>query len=465
MPVNTRHKEYDKFSAKWKRCRDTASGQDAIHSAGESYLPKLGGQEDDEYAAYKLRASFYAATTRTIDGLSGMLFRKPPETVLPTVIEPYEDDVTRDGLSLQNFAEQGAEQLLQVGRGGILVDHPPGAAVITQAAAQDMRLRPYLRMYTAESIINWKITDGILTMVVLEEIVDDVVDEYKSDDVTQWRVLDLFNGQYRQRTYRKGEKKDEFVQVGNDIFPLMRGNRLKYIPFVFMGVRDSSPSIDMPPLMPLVDTNLSHYRSSADYEHGLHWCGCPTPVITGYTLDDGKRLSIGSGEAWVLPAADAKATILELKADSLGALQIALERKEGQMAALGARMLSPEKKAAEAADTAAIHRGGESSVLASIAMALSASISRAMQIMTEWAGSSEEARIDINRDYLPTGMSAQDLTARVQAWQGGAISHEELYDQLVAGEVITEKEGGFEAEKERIAENPPGMNMGGEDGA
>lgn len=457
MPVDTQHSDYSKHTTRWKRCRDASIGQDAVHDATVTYLPKLGGQTDDEYKAYRLRAMFYGATGRTIDGLTGMLFRKPTQTELPSAITPYEEDITRDGLSLQNFAEQTAEELLQVGRAGILVDHPPGVAAITQADAQAARLRPYLRLYKTESIINWKLDDGILSMVVLEEVIQEDEDEYKSEDVKQWRVLDLLESRYRQRIFQKNDK-DEFIQIGDDIFPLMNNAALDYIPFVFCGVRDCSPDVDMPPLMSLVDTNLSHYRTSADYEHGLHWCGCPTPVITGYTKKDGERMVIGSGEAWILPQPEAKATILELKADSLGALQTALERKEGQMASLGARMLSPDKKAAEAAETAAIHRGGESSVLASIAQSLSIALSKAVQIMAEWAGTSEEVTVTINRDYLPTAMSAPELTALVGAWQSGGISHESLYDALVKGEVIADK-GTFEDEQERIDENPVGLGM------
>ena len=457
MPVNSTHKEYDKYSAKWKRCRDNAQGQDAIHAAGAEYLPKLGGQTDNEYKAYKMRASYYAATARTIDGLTGMLFRKDPEIKTPTSLDRYKSDITRDGVTLINFAEQVGEELLQVSRAGILVEHPPATAVMTEAAAEAARLRPYLTMYKAEQILNWRVDDGVVVMIVLEETACEPDDDYKDDEIKQWRVLKLENGRYLQQVWRKKKDggKDEFIQHGDDIIPLMNNNALAYIPFVFAGIRDVSPSVDMPALMALVDTNLSHYRTSADYEHGLHWCGCPTLVISGYNNDPESPLTIGSGAAMILPDPNAKAMLLELKADSIGALKEALERKEGQMASLGARMLSPEKKAAEAADTAAIHRSGESSVLSSIAGSLSIALSKALTIMGEWTGSSEESTLKINRDYLPTGMSPQAITALLQSWQSGAISHESLYDSFVRGEVITSDS--FEDEQEKIADNPAGM--------
>lgn len=466
MPVNSHHDQYTKAAPKWKRCRDASAGQDAVHEAGADYLPRLGGQNDEEYSAYNKRAMYYNATGRTIDGLSGMLFRKPLQVELPPAIDRLKDDITREGTSLQNFAEMAAEESLQVGRFGILVDHPPGLAVVTEAQAQAQRLRPYMRLYMTESILNWKVEDGILVMVVLEECIDEAEDEFTSKDKKQWRVLDLTAEGYRQRIFQKKEAdgKDEIVQIGDDIFPVMGGQYMSYIPFIFSGVRDMSPGVDLPPLLDLVDVNLSHYRSTADYEHGLHWCGCPTAVVTGHTLDPGKNLVIGSANAWIFPDPNAKASLLELKADSLGALEKALERKEGQMAALGARMLAPDKKMAEAAETAAIHRGGEISVLASQAQAISGALEAALTIMAEWAGAAGEIICQLNRDYLPTTMSAQDIVARLQSWQGGAISHETFYDMLVEGEVIT-KPTNFDDEKEKIDENPPGMMTGSASGA
>jgi signal peptidase I len=46
-------------------------------------LPRLDSQTDDEYAAYKLRASFFNATARTADGFVGLIFRREPKMKLP----------------------------------------------------------------------------------------------------------------------------------------------------------------------------------------------------------------------------------------------------------------------------------------------------------------------------------------------------------------------------------------------
>src|SRR3970040_2781128 len=93
MPVNTQHPEYKAMLPKWERCRTVASGVESGHAAGEKYLSKLKSQPQSDYDVYRLRTVFYNATWRTIAGLVGMLFRKPPTIEVPPSVEPLLEDV------------------------------------------------------------------------------------------------------------------------------------------------------------------------------------------------------------------------------------------------------------------------------------------------------------------------------------------------------------------------------------
>ena len=66
MPVNSTHPEYNASLAAWSRARDVLAGEDAVKAAGTKYLPRLDAQSDEEYEAYKTRASFFGATARTV---------------------------------------------------------------------------------------------------------------------------------------------------------------------------------------------------------------------------------------------------------------------------------------------------------------------------------------------------------------------------------------------------------------
>jgi hypothetical protein len=458
MAVDSKNDEYAAYYPQWERCEHAAEGQDEIHEYGVKFLPRLSGQTNEEYDAYKRRAMYFNATCRTIDGLTGMLFMRDAVVVAPDSMDYLLDDITMTGVTLNQLAEHVAEEVVKIGRCGVLVDHTPTTDAVTLAQAQERGLRPYARVYIAEAIINWK-TGRVagaeeLILVVLEEQYEIPEDEFTGEYKPQWRVLDLSEGMYRQRVYRKTDKGEQVLV--EELYPLLNGAPLSKIPFIFFGVRDNTPCVDKPPLLDLVDVNLSHYRTSADYEHGLHFTGLPTPVVTGYYSDDqSAQLRIGSGTAWLLPDPAAKAFYLEFTGQGLSELREALRAKESMMATLGARILAPDKRDAESSQTATIHRAGENSVLASIAKAISLGLTRTLEITRDWAGITGDVSIEINRDYLPNSMTAQDVQVLVQAWQVGAISHESLFDNLVRGEILG-LETNFLDEQEKIDMNPPG---------
>jgi hypothetical protein len=77
MSVNSTHPDYGASLPAWLRARDVIAGEDAMKSAGEKFLPRLEAQTDEEYSAYRARASLFNATARTADGYLGLLFRWP----------------------------------------------------------------------------------------------------------------------------------------------------------------------------------------------------------------------------------------------------------------------------------------------------------------------------------------------------------------------------------------------------
>jgi hypothetical protein len=460
MPVDSQHADFSAALARWERARDAAAGQDAVHAKGARYLPKLAEQTDTEYDGYKCRALYYNATGRTVDGLTGLVFRREPAVEIPDALDYLREDIDTCGTPLLAFSEKVVDELLTVGRLGLLVDYPPLQTARTQAEEKAAGGRPYIKTYCAESIINWRVqrvgNRNMLTLAVLKEQAEERDDDYTVKMADTWRVLRLADGVYTQELWRKNpNKQDEFILVdGYPVTPLMGGKPMDFIPLLICGPMGVDACVQKPPILDLADVNISHYRTTADYEHGLHFTGLPTPIVTGHQFSDGETFALGSTTVKGFPNPDARATFLEFQGTGLTQLSKRLDEKEAMMAALGARMLAAEKRAAEAAETAAIHRAGENSVLGSLANAASAAISKALNWCLQWAGVQAEAKVELNTDYLPTGLSAQEVTALVAAWQAGAISHRTLHDNLLRGEVARQGVD-FDEEKSEIESEGP----------
>ncbi len=460
MKPNTKHSEYEEHYPEWEVMEDVLQGEDAVHKEGEKYLPRLTGQDNNEYSAYVMRAPFYNATARTVDGLIGMIFRKAPTIYTPPGMENIVDDITLDNTGLDEFAEQLTRELVGLGRVGVLVEYPrvvEGPVTMADMAAQN--LRPYVTKYEAEQIINWRMKriNNVMqpVMVALEEEVYEYVNEFEGEEIEQIRVLLLREGVYIQEVYRIDDK--ENWDLFETIVPMMRGQTLGMIPFVCMNARGVYMSPDKPPMYDLATLNLSHYRTTADLEHGAHFTGLPTAVVSGYTKEsESDVFRIGSSTAWIFPDPSANAKYLEFTGQGLDTLRNIKKDKEDNLAILGARMLAPEKKQSEAADTVRMRHAGDGAILSAICNSVSQGLNKCLEIIGQWEGT-EPATIQLNEDYLDQPLSAQDLQALVQAWQQGAISDETLFYNLKVGEVMDEYTT-FEEEQSRIANQPPRLS-------
>jgi len=453
MPVNNKHNDYVKRVNQWSKCRDAISGSDAIKKSATKYLPKLSGQNQDEYNAYKQRALYYNASSRTVQGLMGAIFRKPYNLEFPERFKEQLESITLDGISLESFVRDVVSQTLVTGRLGIIND------VISSGS----ETRNYLALYKADSVINWREimigSQRVVSLVVLSESYEEVADDGFTVDVKeQFRVLQLGRMDkdsgitYIQDVYRLDKHTAKYLPVAEmHIEPTKSGVAITEIPFVFMNRYDLGTETDNPPLVDLVEVNISHYRTSADLEHGAHFTALPTAWVAGFSSDS--ELRIGSGTAWVSEDTDAKVGFLEYTGQGLGALQSLKKDKENLMAVLGARLLEEQKKAAEAADTLRIRSAGESGSLTAITKNISEGIEKALKTYAWWLGASDKEVDDIvfelNTDFIDSKMTPQEISELMKMYQGGGISQDTFLFNLKRGEVLP-NDRDIEEEKELI---------------
>ena len=153
MPVNSTHPDYDATLPAWLRARDVMAGEDAVKAAGEKYLPCLDSQSDDEYAAYRARASFFNATARSAEAYIGLIFRRPPFVKLPEAssalgkaLATFAADVDLLGTPLATYAKGIVEEVVAVGRAGTLIDWESAGenrVYVSRYAAEDLLTRAY----------------------------------------------------------------------------------------------------------------------------------------------------------------------------------------------------------------------------------------------------------------------------------------------------------------------------------
>lgn len=432
--VTTLHEFYKQRSEQWTRCRDAASGSDAVKAAGAKYLPMLDSHKakPEKFREYLLRALFYNATGRTVAGLSGAIFQKAPAIETKNAIaDEHIKDITLTGLPLDIFALNITRDFLITGRIGILVD---------MSSEEAVNERPYWVSYRAEDIINWRFRpmggDQELCLVVLREKIEAVEedDEFDTDsDDVQYRVLRLTpEGIYTQQIYvedesAKGSEK-KYVAKAPPVVPLRRGRALDFIPF-------SLPWNTMePPLLDLVDVNLSHYRGSADLKHGLHFTALPTPWVSDYTGTKDEPIAIGSGVALSL-GKEGRAGMMEFTGKGLSAIREDLQDMQKMMATLGARLLEEAPHYAETALSVSMRHSSDYATLRMIAQQIEQQITWSLKVHVWWLGTEKlvadvEANVELNKVFYDQAITADELRALLMALQANSISFTTFYSRL-----------------------------------
>ncbi len=452
------HAEYKRNKKIWLKCRDCYDGEEAIKGRagngsdweGSMYLQSLPGQSKEEYERYRDRAVFYNGFGRSVDALQGMIFSKPivySDFVVETIAAQL-DDITKTGLSLGDLASSIAEEQLVIGRCGILIDFDRmEEEAMMRDAAEALNLRPFWTMYFAEQIIYWETgwieNETRISQVVLRE----------SEELI--RELALGDGFYYQQMYIPNpNNRSEWVPDGDEIIPTVGGEPLREIPFKFVGVKNNQPAVAKPPLLDMATLNVSHYRNSADYENGLHLTGTPTPYFFGIDVrDDSGNVQLGANTAIVSMNPQATAGYMEFSGAGLSAIAVAMDRKESQMAALGSRVLTPEKKGVEAAETARIHRASEYASLLSIALTLNEALdwglrwhARFGQVDTDV--DPDEIYCRVNKDFYPDVFNPSEFQVLFQALQSGTITYEAFFRRLQRWGIYDEDEKAEEVKEQ-----------------
>lgn len=442
MSVDFVREEVKERLASWQLVRDAVAGSEAVKKGG--YLTPVNPHDKSpENAARntaRLNGAYYFnATGRTLAALIGIAYNKWPAVELPAALQYLLEDADGSGVGLVNQSQLVMDDLLTVGRAGLLVDYPSAERPASKAQQEAGELRATIQVYQAEQIINWRMVrrgaKSLLGLVVLREVVE-VWDGFEYSDEVQYRVLQLGRlsteddaapERYIVQIW-KSDEKGGFV-IAEEYAPLNgRGQPWQEIPFTFVGATNNDATPDKAPLYDLADLNIAHFRNSADYEESLFYAGQAQLCVTGADqqwVEMMQREGFYVGSRAILPVpqgGDAKL----LQAEAVSALSEEMKHKVELMAQLGARLIAPGQ-AVQTATQAASDEKTSNSVLSLCADNLSAAYTTALEWAAQYMNATGKLVFEMPTEYSGLQFDAQQLTAAIAAVQGGLIPETDFW--------------------------------------
>lgn len=409
--ITTVHPEYTAMIEPWETVRDTMKGEAHIKKRGELYLPMTSGQEAlgtigiTRYDNYKKRSRFLDIVAPAVRGLVGIAHEKPAFVEVPTRMQYILESATSSGDTLEDLARKITREVLQTGRAPLLVDAPVDGG------------EPYISLYSAEALINWKQDAMGYYLAVLAESDDVSEDEFGHEYARQFRVLrftDEFG--YTVQVYREtagGLEMVEEYQIDTDAMPL-----------AVAGSINTNASPDEPPVLPIARSAISAYMLSADYRQSLFMTGQPTPCTVG--LGEKYPTAIGADTVWHLPEAgnaffmEVSGAGIQLTADAIGA---ELERAEAH----GSKLLQVGA-GQESAEALKLRMLSQYATLQSVVMSAGEAIEQSLKSIAVWLNiNPDEITYEPNTEFVRTAEIGQ-LSTINQAVSAGNLPKEVLYE-------------------------------------
>ncbi len=461
--------ELSKLLPMYYLIRDAIAGEPTVKEARTKYLPMPNASDQSKenkarYDAYIARAVFYNVACRTLFGLIGQVFMRDPVVKVPALLNPLVANATGSGINLTQLSKKAVSLNLAYSRAGILVDYPTteGQGGASVAELEAGKIRPTLYVYAPTEIINWRTIDRgaeeVLSLVVIFETWCVQDDGFEMKNSGQFRVLRLDDeGYYVHEIWREpNPTKADGTKIPRGNYQLhevfkptdANGNRLDEIPFMFMGSENNDVNPDNPNFYDLASLNLAHYRNSADYEESCYVVGQPTPVLTGLTeewVNNVLKGTVNFGSRGGIPlptGADAKL----LQAEPNTMLKEAMDTKERQMVALGAKLVE-QKEVQRTATEAELEAASEGSTLSSATKNVSAAFEWALKWAARWIGAGDAGvKFELNTDFDIARMTPDERRQIIEEWQKGAITFTEMRTGLRKAGIATEDDAKAKAD-------------------
>jgi hypothetical protein len=441
--------DYRNWRLIWRAIRHAMVGEVEVKRHASEYLPKPEGMDDEQFSAYLDRAVFYNMVYRTVTGLTGAIYRRPPRLLkCGPKLRKLNKRISKDGLSLLLFSKVITQEMLSVGRYGVLADKPE---------SNDPLAMPYLAGYTCENILDWTQTevDGRdeFDYILLREFrTDRRLFVFEGNDAKpnpaygnlfiSYRALRLeFNDaenrwEYFQEVYARDSEDANLTETPVRSTPLIYGTPMTRIPFRFFNATTNLGDVEKPPILDILTLNLSHYKTYAQLEHGRFYTANPVYYVSGGSEES--EYHIGPSVVWEIGQQE-KAGIIEFNGQGLRSLEKALDTKESQVASLGGRLIGDSNTAGQSDNQTKLKDRNEQSLLLNVTTVLNENFTDLLKVVAEWINEkSDDLEFRANQDFLLDQAAAREFRAITMMYQEGLLPIEVIYEFFLKADVIPE---------------------------
>lgn len=419
--------EYAASAGRWQIMNDTLGGTETMRAARQEHLPQHAGENDKRYEDRLNSAVFTNYVRLTLEFLVGKPFSKEVQFTKDSdeAIIEFKDDMNLQGDGLTTVTKDWFTRGMEKSLSYCLIDFPtvpqkPDGEKYTLAETQEMSLRPYWVIKSAEEVIAARKVRirGKEEFVHVRYWANEVVYNGFEESIQQ-RIMVLDRGEdgvVTRTLWVKADKdweKGASVVMDIDVIPLVE----------FRTNRENRPD-----LLDLAYLNITHWQSESDQRASL--TAARFPILAGSGVDEDKVITLGPYNFLASADAQSKYYYVEHTGAALDAGQADLDSLEERMALYGAEMLK-ERPDRQTATSAILDTAQSMAPLQRIVFDFLSSIQTALDYTAKWLDKEPgSAAVEINTEFALSKEQGATIETLKELRKTGDISRESFLEAL-----------------------------------
>jgi len=441
--------QYSASLKTWAKMRDTLAGEERMQNQSVSqnstykncstsepstsmtqYLRMSEGLRNQSkngwgrFCDYVFRTMYYPFPLTIKNQSLGMINGQDAIIELPTQLEYLLTDATQTQEPLKNVLSCINDEQLSVGRIGIMLETTVDKS------------KPFnIMFYNAESVVDWEYNtvhgEQHATWVKLKEIVS-VRNGGSFENEDQYRILAIDEAGYyfQYVTTDENVAPDNVFNVPEDnrLYPTIREQKTKSIPFVMCNVNSLGFNIEAPPLEGVSDASIKLFQGDAEYRDVLYWAGVATLFTVGMHSDEADKVTIGNGQYNNISDSGGSAMYVSAGADAVAPNKDNVESLKMYCASLGVDLLN---QGIESGDALNARINVKTSTLKTLSKTGSYALEALLRMGAEWMGlNPDDISVKGNVEFGDKVYNADELLKLSGLVMNGNMSEQALFNVM-----------------------------------
>lgn len=436
LNLNQEHPDFTGIKEDYYKCGVFTKGGSAIEGK-EAFLKRHAYETQKQYEIRLWLSKYRNHAKPIINVFNAAVWEQGPDREgLDPIFDSYIDDVDRQGTDANEFFNQVGRKASVKGISFVFIDHvelPETDAPKSKQEADNRELRPFFKILDAEQIIDWGFEEdkisGVqsLSYIVFKDQVEIESIPFRGREIqTQYKLWT----KEKWETWILDEQKAKRIDNGD--------HKCGVVPVVPCFFEQDTPMTGLSAVRDIVGLCERIYRNGSCLDKSLYDTAFPLQLFLGFTKEQLASFTRSSSNGLV-GETDCDSRFIEPAGRSFEELRLAIQSDENAIKELALRMIRPESKVAESAESKRLDKGQLNSKLTDFATNIENCEKKSWKIFGLWLGANDpKADIQYHKDFDEAEISVELIKLFADLAREQVLPNEDIVDALIRSGFLPE---------------------------